>query len=115
VRSSVLQCVAVCCSVLQCVAVCCSVLQCVKSGVDTRTPASTKCVLQCVAVCCSASVCCTVSQRVAVRAQGVCCCVLQSTLQHVVLQSVAVLQRMLEGLVRRLFAQFFVQHTAKHT
>jgi len=27
--SSVLQCVAVCCSVLQCVAVCCSVLQCV--------------------------------------------------------------------------------------
>jgi len=28
-RSSVLQCVAVCCSVLQCVAVCCSVSQCV--------------------------------------------------------------------------------------
>jgi len=28
-HSSVLQCVAVCCSVLQCVAVCCSVLQCV--------------------------------------------------------------------------------------
>jgi len=26
--SSVLQCVAVCCSVLQCVAVCCSVLRC---------------------------------------------------------------------------------------
>jgi len=28
-ESSMLQCVAVCCSVLQCVAVCCSVLQCV--------------------------------------------------------------------------------------
>jgi len=27
--TSVLQCVAVCCSVLQCAAVCCSVLQCV--------------------------------------------------------------------------------------
>ena len=52
--SSVLQCVAVCCSllqcVLQCVAVCCSVLQCV-------------------AVCCSVlqyvAVCCSVVQRVA--------------------------------------------------
>jgi len=65
---SVLQCVVVCCSVLQSVAECCSVLQCVKSGVGTRTPASTKCLLQCVAVCCSASLCCIVSQRVAVRA-----------------------------------------------
>jgi len=40
----VLQCVVVCCSVLQCVAVCCSVLQCV---------AVCHSVLQCVAVCCS--------------------------------------------------------------
>jgi len=40
--SSVLQCVAVCCSVLQCVAVCCSVLQCVAVSCS---------VLQCVAVC----------------------------------------------------------------
>jgi len=31
--SSVLQCVAECCSVLQCVAVCCRVLQCVHYGV----------------------------------------------------------------------------------
>jgi len=40
--SSVLQCVAVCCSVLQCVAVCCSVLQCV-------------------AVCCSVSTVCALA------------------------------------------------------
>jgi len=39
--SSVVQCVAVCCSVLQCVAVCCSVLQCVAVCCS---------VLQCVAV-----------------------------------------------------------------
>jgi len=32
VKSSVLQCGAVCCSVLQCVAVCCSVLQCVAAA-----------------------------------------------------------------------------------
>ena len=46
--SSVLQCVAVCCSVLQRVAVCCSVLQCVAGCCS---------VLQCVAVCCSVLQC----------------------------------------------------------
>jgi len=85
-RSSVLQCVAVCCSVLQCVAVCCrahcfpcqlfgvvvccSVLQCV----------AVRCsVLQCVAICCNTvqcvAVCCSVLQCVVV-----CCSVLQSSL-----------------------------------
>ena len=58
VRSSVLQCVVVCCSVLQCVAVCCSVLQRVAVCCS---------VLQCVAVCCSVlqrvAVCCSVLQR----------------------------------------------------
>jgi len=63
--STLLQCVAECCSVLQCVAVCvslcCSALQCVA----VRRSAS-----QCVAVCCS--VCPRVLQFVAV-----CCSVLQ--------------------------------------
>jgi len=79
--SSVLQCVAVCCSVLQCVAVCYSVLQC----------AAVCCsVLQCAAVCCSvlqcAAVCCSVLQCAAV-----CCSVLQCiTMCSSVLQCVAV-------------------------
>jgi len=66
-KSSMLQCVAVCCSVLQCVAVCCSVLQQVAVCCS---------VLQCVAVCCSklqcVAVCCSELQWVAV-----CCSVLQ--------------------------------------
>jgi len=58
--STVLQCVAVCCSVLRYVAVCCSVLQCVAVCCS---------VLKCVAVCCSVlqcvAACCSVLQRVA--------------------------------------------------
>jgi len=60
-------------SVVQCVAVCCSVLRCVAVGCSG---------LQCAVVCCSvlncASVCCSVLQRVAV-----CCSVLGSALQCV--------------------------------
>jgi len=48
IRSSVSQCVVVCCSVLQCVAVCCSVLQC---------DAVCCSVLQCVKVCCGVLQC----------------------------------------------------------
>jgi len=50
--SSVLQCIAVCCSVLQCVAVCCSVLQCVAASDVLQCVAVCCGVLQCVAVCC---------------------------------------------------------------
>ena len=53
-QSSVLQCVAVCCSVLQCAAVCCSVLQCVAVCCS---------VLHCVVVCCIVlHACCSVLQ-----------------------------------------------------
>ena len=66
----ILQCVAVCCSVLQCVAVCCSVLQCGAVWYcNTR-------LISRIAVCCSVlqcvAVCCSVLQCVAV-----CCSVLQ--------------------------------------
>ena len=80
-KSSVLQCVAVCCSVLQYVAMCCSVLQCV---------AICRCVLQC-AVCCSllqcVAVCCSVLQYVAIwcsvlQCIAVYCSVLQSAAVH---------------------------------
>jgi len=73
VPSTVLQCVAVCCSVLQCAAVCCSVLQCVavcwyikytycqllrSSRARPWHRVAVCCsVLQCVAVCCSVLQC----------------------------------------------------------
>ena len=91
---SVLQCVAVCCSVLQCVVVCCSVLQCVAVCCS---------VLQCVAVCyhvlqftfkeCAARVedphrvvALPVSVYSACYTDTLCCILLQSVLQSVVIQ-----------------------------
>ena len=53
-NTSVLQCVAVCCSLLQCVAVCSSALQCVAVCCSVLQCVAVRCsALQCVAVCCS--------------------------------------------------------------
>ena len=97
-RTSVLQCVAVCCSVLQCVAVCCSVLQCVAVCCS---------VLQCVAVCCSVLQCWEI-QRVAV-----CCSVLQSAADCCnELQWAAVCRSVL---LHRVISIFTYRHLHTHT
>jgi len=59
--SSVLQCVAVCCSVLQCVALCCSVLQWIQRHNWRKMTSVCWSVLQCVAVCCSVLLCVAVN------------------------------------------------------
>ena len=65
VSYSVLQCVAVCCGVLQCVAVCCSVLQCVETHRTKRLSCCLRpmrhhrreAALNCAAVCCGVLQC----------------------------------------------------------
>ena len=65
--SSLLQCVAICCSVLECAGGCCSVLQCAAVCYSVLQCDVCCRVLQCVAVCCSVLqcvVCCSVLQCV---------------------------------------------------
>ena len=67
--------VAVFCSVLQCVAVCCRVLQCVVVPVGGNSHVA------CVAVCCRVLQCVTVCCRV-LQSVAVCCSVLQCLAHH---------------------------------